>query len=720
MKQIKITNNLYLVEVPVERQNAAASNQQVTANNHIWICDRSGSMSWTIKDLIEDMIGKLNTLEDGDTLSVGWFSGEGQFDFILKGSQVSSAQSKERIATVLRKYASTVGCTCFSEILGSTNKLVDDLTVFGNLFSLVFFTDGCPVVSNYQAEITAINKSIDALKGKLTSVLLVGYGAYYNKELMANMAARFSGTLVHSANLGDYSKSLTEFLFDVRDTGGRVSVSLPKELQLQGCPNWCFSLNQKTVVSYNVDDNKLAFVMPRKGKSAYYAIVLNPVKGAEELNLDDVSAQRAAYAAALLLVQRVKTDLALEILGALGDVNLIDMATNAFTNDEYGRVEARIRDAVAGPSGRFVTGRKLGYLPKRDAFCVVDLIELLQSDEGARFLPYNKAFVYNRIGLKTKPKEGVTVDFKAETDPAVPVDTLTWNDSMLNLSITCRIPGTVKLDKSAKKFGFANPYPTFIWRSYSIVKDGNVNVTRLPMIISEATFNKLKAEGVVQKDAEWTAGDCVILELDKIPVMNRAIADGRTSAKTLAQKAIKEISSEYLQKVLKAAKTSLEAAGKTDRTQQVLSKEQLEYLATFYISRNGFSAPSETVDPTDKYTAKEFTIKIKGFSGAPKIADVEKKLQEGKSRTPAEVVMETAISIVDAATDCRKNLTKVNAALANVQSDLRSVRKDIQKTKFAILLGKQWFSEFSDRSNSTLDVDGRTVTFALREVEIEI
>lgn len=720
---IKILDDLYLAEISVPRP-AALEGKQLTANNHIWLFDRSGSMSGTVRDLVEDMIGKLPTLEKGDTLSVGWFSGQGEYDFILKGMQIGDKSTLDAIAIILRKYASTVGCTCFSEILRKADDVVNDLKVFNPLFSLVFFTDGYPVVSSITAETAAISAAIDRIKGKLTSVLLVGYGAYYNKELMADMASRFGGTLVHSANLTQYSDSLTEFLADSRENGGRVRVTVPTAAQSE----LYFSINNKTVVAYNTTGYEFDFVMPRKGKSAYYLLVDKPLDK-EIVGLDQVSAQRAALAAALILAQRTKTHIALEILGALGDVALIDEVNNSFTNDEYGRVEAKIRAAISSPAKRFAKGRDTKHLPKRDCYCLIDAIAAISQDEDARFLPYSPDFEYNRIGVKTVAKPNMPV-FEAADNPAVSIDTLTWNDSMLNLSFTCRIPGTVKLDKDAKKFGFSNSYPTFIWRSYSVVKDGSANVATMPLIISKEVFDELQKNGVINIDQAWVKDQPSMLHFDRIPVMNRSIADGKTSAVGMSRKAIEELKYKFQINALKKIKASLETKGAVDLgAAAILTKEQIAYLEKFYIGRNGFQVPAETAPPTDSYDAKEFTIKIASFSGIPKITDVEAKQQKilqengkGKAKlTPSEGLMVETLKTIDASCG-RKSLTAVNATLAITNANLRRIRKEIQKTKFAVLMGKRWFDEFAnqDRECATIEVDGYSLQFGLRMVKVAI
>ena len=54
------------------------------------------------------------------------------------------------------------------------------------------------------------------------------------------------------------------------------------------------------------------------------------------------------------------------------------------------------------------------------------------------------------------------------------------------------------------------------------------------------------------------------------------------------------------------------------------------------------------------------------------------------------------------------------------QTGLRRVRQDIQETKFAVLLGKRWFDEFSSRAENTIEVSGLKFTFVVSETKVPV
>ena len=59
-------------------------------------------------------------------------------------------------------------------------------------------------------------------------------------------------------------------------------------------------------------------------------------------------------------------------------------------------------------------------------------------------------------------------------------------------------------------------------------------------------------------------------------------------------------------------------------------------------------------------------------------------------------------------------------SLEKINTDLQKVRRNIQETKFAVILGKAWFDEFDSREDNTLVVGDALYTFNVREVEVNI
>ena len=711
---VEVAKGMYLAQQEIPKELSKPFKSQI---NHIWIYDRSGSMSWVLPNLAKDLILRAREIPEGDTITLGWFSGEGSFNFMLKGYKVTDKRDYKILEETINKNKHSMGCTCFSEILADTENVVKDLGAISKNFAMCFFTDGYPVVSNYTREIDQINKAIDKIAGKVTSSLLVGYGNYYNKELMSNMASRLGGALCHSTDLPQFAVSLQEFVEGSRgSTKNIVEISDDLDWGEIGIP---FSINKKVINVYEPKDGAVNFSRSDNGTAVdtLYFITEMPPKGTEVKVDSSEEMVKAAYAAAYILTQRTKTDKALEVLAKLGDVALIDAVSNAFTNAEYGAAEDKIRLAMAMPSKRFAKGKNTKYLPAADAFCLLDLMDILMQDDEAYFYPMHPDFSYNRVGVASKTKDGYP-EFEADKKSKCSISQLTWNKTKLNLSLLAKINGSIELKKGHEKHGFSKNYPTWVFRNYTLVKDGFLNVPRLPVEVSSVTLKKLsKIDGLVVRMGS-PAHDPVLLDLTVIPVINRVIADGKTSAKKLCENSLQELSLQAELKVLRYYKDKLEEDVGTVKTS--LSVEQEKFLEDNGIGKNGFSPPSEKEQAEDFYLCKEFEIKVKGFSSLPKVEEVQDKMLKGKLNGPGEL-MAPMVKWYDGLK--QKDSVKITLVQEKIQektSELLKVRSGIQRTKFAIILGKRWFDEFTSRENNVLTVDGKECTISLREVKVEV
>jgi len=727
LKYLKFSSNLYLIQEEVIKKQEI---EEVGKTNHLWYFDRSGSMYYTLPQLCRDLIERAKQLPVGDTITLGWFSTESKFNFILKGFKITDDGDYAVLEKAINKNNTTIGLTCFSEILAATKQVVEDLKIFSDRFALCFFTDGIPVTCDNQKETLKIFEAIQGIEKNISASLLIGYGNYYNKALMSQMAEAFGGTLTHSDDLPRFNITLAEFIKNVKGADNKIKVLLPKE------DDTIFSINGSNINVYKQDEEGNINFIPYRGSKNYVFRVTSKLnlKGEDkEIKLTNSninsatieSTVRGAFAAAYILVQKTQTDKALKALATLGDKALIDVVANSFTNDEYGKAERRINEAVIAKRKRFINGRNTNYLPKDDAFCLLDAIEMLLTDKEAYFYSQDKRFSYKRIGIPSVVKEGYPT-FKADKGVKCAFSSISWNKTKLNLSVLARITGSIKLDKFWSILGFKKAtYPTWIYRNYTIVKDGFLNVQVLPLSMSSNSFKKLKDEGLIE-DKEWKKDKVFAVNLANIPIMNRVIANGKTSAKDLFDETLKGFTIQAILKVLKAKRDEVDPDVKYKATGafEGLEEDKIFYLANLGITKNGFSPPTEKVESTDYYFCKEFDIKMAKLSSLPKVSDVESKLVSGKTLTLRENFIKEGLDFynkkipITASVDNKKSLLQDNITI--LQHSLIKIRSSIQKTKFAIVLGNKWFDEFSSRENNTMTLEDVVFTISLTEKKIDI
>jgi hypothetical protein len=728
-RYVPITEDLCLVEQEIKTKKTVTQKCSV---NHIWIYDRSGSMYGSLPELTSQLIILSKKIPKNDILSLGWFSGEGDFDWVFKGFKISESSDYKAIEETIKKNSSSRNTTCFSEILTDTDTVIKNLSSISKTFSLHFFTDGCPVVRNYNKEIETIFSAIAKIKGQIKTSMFVSYGAYYNKELMSQMAEKLGSILVSSSIISQYSESISRLLklTENSDPKEELDPIVQKPLTI-------FNLTDQGVIVYSIDDNGKVYISPQQGKSTvlYYLSNEKPnKKNWDKVEIADIDfagkdevLSKALYAAALILTQQTKTDVSLEIIGKIGDKNVVNSLVNAFTIEEYGKSEDLLNVCITDIDKRFSVGRDKNYLPPTDAFCVFDLLTLLMNDDRAAFYPYDPRFKYEKIGVASKTKDDYA-KFIADKGCQCPFRDLTWHESRLNLSVLTKVTGTIELKfvdgKSARDVGLSGDYPTFVFRNFTFVKDGRVHTKKFYISSSDDTYRKFKNEGLVFDDT-FAKNGVYGVDISNIPAVNRKIACGKTSAKELCKLALKD---QQLKGTLKSLKwLKKEEVGEEEVVSASLTEDQIKFLMAngVAVDKGGsYNPPVAKEEAKDVYIAKTFDIKITGLASLPTVKKVMEKIASKKARTPVEQLVEEGINIHTVVKDTLKTKEAkskwFSATIDKMKIEQRAIRSRLQETKFAIILGKKWFDEFKSRAEDTIKVDGQEFKFELGEEQVEI
>ena len=142
---VPISDSLNLVEQEVKVNKTVLKKECI---NYLWIYDRSGSMHGLLPELTQQLVSLSKLLGKGNSLSLGWFSGEGSFSWVFKGFRIVDNTDYKILEKSIKDHSSSLGTTCFSEILNDVDVVINDLSVLSKLFSFSFFTDGYPVVNN--------------------------------------------------------------------------------------------------------------------------------------------------------------------------------------------------------------------------------------------------------------------------------------------------------------------------------------------------------------------------------------------------------------------------------------------------------------------------------------------------------------------------------------------------------------------------------------------
>jgi hypothetical protein len=488
----------------------------------------------------------------------------------------------------------------------------------------------------------------------------------------------------------------------------------------------------------------------------------------------------------------MKPEIVLPLLKATGDVSFIHEFGGCFGKQRYSAFMDRAKGADFDPKARLTLGYDPSQVPPDDAFTVLQLLEILSEDDDARVLLDHPEFKYNRISrARVDASENLSADEQAEVTKLTEemgktkdakkiaelaqkiasitsskqdalkfvetkgdgsgyaVSNLTYNEEKPNISILVRKTGTV--DLSSRLTDGVHPkvprdFPTFIFRNYAIVKDGLVNVAKLPVRVTPATIKKLRDAGMSVKYARaskgeeieqiWNAKDGkptdLVFDLTEMPIINRNMVKA-CSAKVLFEKEYALTKARAAQKVLNAVKK--DKFPRTSEGFEVLyGSDAAAWLKEQgFTDYSGFSPKQVQAEATDVYMAKELSISIKGLSSIPSMNEFKKQAAKGKLNAGA-ALMKPVVEKVEAflASDVyvnAKNQDKLFEAWLDGEvkaatTETRKLIAEMARTKFAIIVGQIWPSEFLSLDENSLDVavDGQklTCTLNMKEVEVKI
>jgi len=766
----KVADSLFLVQQEVGSKKKTAKPAKV-ATNHILVIDCSGSMSWDLPKIREQLKKKLpKLLDQDDTISIVWFSGRGQFGTLLEAEPVATLTDLQALNQAIDRWL-------------RPKKRPK------SVFSLFFMSDG----HDNQWGRQEIIKATEEVAGGLASATFVEYGFYADRPLLTRMAEKAGGTLIFNEDFDRYAPTFEAAM------GKKISGAPRKEVTLGGDPieGFAFALSDGDLIAYGIEGDSVAvpediaevwYMSPNAVGNVNGEDIANIAKAASKGTHKNEQAMAAIYAAVSLYAQRMKPNVVYSLLKALGDVGFISAFSGCFGKQKYSEFMDRAKVAAFSAEDRLEEGWDPKKVPQDDAFTVLDLLRILNDDEDNRLLLDSDDFAYSRIGRGTvdasvrqmeelqeqidveKDKDKLkelkdelaalkkTPPLKFEADPepnGYAVSNLTFNESRPNISVLVRKEGTVDLSKRLKKGEHKKvprKFPTHIHRNYAIIKDGLVNVNRLPVRMTKGTIMALRKAGFplsairnpkgetlettltrVKKAAQGRPVN-IVIDLRALPVINRQMVKD-TSAEAVFLKTHAMMESKAAQKVFNSVKKA-EFPRESKGFKLIYSDEAAAWLQEQGLTDyNGFNPRVRQAEALDYYLGKELNVKLKGLSSLPSLKAVQDRTASGKKHTPSMALMTPfteEVAKFKRSDAYKKAKDKGQVFEAWLDGQLKSARGDARKLmfelasiKFAVVVGQTWFTEFASLDENSLDIDvggdkPLSCTVEMKEVQINL
>lgn len=670
--------------------------------HHCMVLDRSGSMTYHLDELVDNVIECLKLVKAEDLVTIIWYSGPGQWNILAKGSKVTPELL--RLVDSLRE---PLGTTCFSEPLAQARLSAVDYEAVVDATWLTIFTDGQPVVpwSSHDEMRRAISEVSD---GSFIACYSIGYGSHYNRDFLVQLAkVTEHGEFFHAQNIGQYLSLFQRGVQTVNDVSSKLIEVVSGKGDIIYLGSDTIKVDKQGSMSVHADRhfNTFYFVDTDEVKVDDKWISLGTWKP-----MSTEERENFLFAYAYALYRDGYRARAQEILLETRSRFFIEQAMNVFTNEEVGVFLQKLREAVFELMDthevRYPTGViPQGLLPKRDAFCVLDLLSYLGMQENCWYVHQGKLKTekYHRISKKRVSTFNV-FEFDKDDEGIAEFSNLVYNENAANISIRVYRKGKVNLNPlQAKQVGLPSTIENCTRiNNYNIIQDGKLNMKEMEVEASYEVYKRLafddKIQGLIAK-AEFLADNNrakMLLRLDVLPVINATYAQSPNLdflAETVYDLNILKARQKALKWVLdhpivneQGQEVTLSAY--TPEQEQVLKEHGLSNKLVY-----SDIAP-ETVEEGDSYETRYMAFKLEKTT-LPKIEDVFRKTFLQSQANPFQLEMQNVtLDFIGHIQDGKLSETGAKAArvaLDGTKANIQIWSHTLSTIRIAKVLTNDWF-----------------------------
>ena len=705
-----------------------------------------------IDALIDNAQATLEAMNDDDFVSFIWFSSPGEYRTLVKGARKSDNLSK-----LLDTLRSTLNTTCFSDPLKDIEIIVNELSAMCPNISVTFFSDGDPVVPwGIEEEKRRVFASLNKLKDKIIAVNTIGYGHGYNQDFLRDMAATTEyGVFVHSKEIEDYK---TVFAKNYEILSGTVSE--PLDIQTDSAKIVYLSKGFTKMTDNTLNMTRLS---NSQGNNSIYLLIkddANVTVNGKAINtasikneIDNKDKETFLYAYAYNLFYNGNRQSCLDVLAKnIKDKNLVDKQMSVFTFDDAANYIQELEQALYNDAARFKDGKcPTNYLPKNNAHCVMDVIMTL-AENNAYYLPvHSEAPSYERTTAAKTEKESYFKKGKRVTITSF--DNFVFAEDRMNLSIAFKLNGVIQLNsKSAKRVGLPEEFPSFIYQTYTIIKDGRLHTKKLVAAMSNEIYKSLEKAGtkitkldldpdtaaaLVSEGSNAANYVLALIDLSTLPITNRTYLNKGADISKIFEICNRMVKDEAMQKwinhYIKEIKT-LEP--EKEGVFRAYTDEQILVLEEHGLSKDGAYRPqtekSTQASPTQIVEVKSLSFTFKGVSNLPSINEVKKRIAaKGKTTLVLQIMIEAYEELVKNVKSAGQDLDKLSIELKDVlekelktiKSRLRTNRYWLGGMKIAKVLTGDWFDGLThadEKGNYVYEQDDKVLLVKPENIQEKI
>lgn len=712
--------------------------------NHIFCVDVSGSMYSTLPLIRNQLKNKLPDLVgDGNTITIIWFSGAKECGILKEFVNIKNAKDLQMMNEAIDKFLRPMGLTSFYEPVELATRLVttsQSLAFMKNksIFNFIFMSDG----GNNDHPWTEVVEMVENLSGRVAGCTIIEYGNWADSEKLQQMAEILGGQKIYAEDFESY-----EFTFEKAMKSDSMTPKVEVDIS-----DFKSTMNTQTIIEINDESKSVNIYDAQRSTSVYLPMgtkkffYIQKMKG---VGAGQISQEKTPelYAAMWVALSKGQTTLFEKLLKDSGDIRFINSYEAAFGKQRLEALKSDILDAVFDPSLRCSDGVDYNYKAKSNGYCILDLMDDLSQDETNEILVCDPRFSYKRIGAKSRAKivldeetkealSNASTKLKADkilsevertqkvnviypdADFGSSIRNLVWSEDRANLSFMVKIPVTLELPEN--EYGITS-VDSYIFRNFTIIKDGILNINQIPMHLSEDMSKKLSKRGLISEAESSKSRTTEVVDLSRMPIINRDRIK-RVRMDTLAGLEVDLLKFRAYKKYLGWLKKSDAYLGTGFN---YVDSPESEYLRTLGITQTGGYTPASEMEYSgDYYMAPTLKSTISKFSSLPKIEEVIDKVKLNKSLTVSQEYMNDVINDIDNLINNSEKspYDEINELYDLYDSYAKGKIRALAQSKFCLIMSKKWFSDKTGFDDNTMKVKvgdaEQTIKFEFRDQKI--
>lgn len=547
--------------------------------HHIIVVDRSGSMCYDMKDLkasLKKILALHEYIDENMLISLISYSSTGDATLHFKAipvSQVDTAEIDRLRATFL---------TCVSQAL----EIADGIIQQDHLTGVTLHSDGYANDPSYYAEKRAIADLCCRIGGKNTFINTIAYRPDSDFQMLSWIANRASGRCVQANTIKDLYDSIME-TFATLKCGSSAAL----EFEMNGADYVMCVCPQKKLVMGNPSKIKVRSVDP---DAEYTTISMAEITKSEyDRSLASENQNGLAiYSYMRCMLAEGNINMAKYLLASTGNKTLFDKHWRACTSAQLAAFTADIEELLWDP--QWILSHDI--LPDPvcidDSVTVLDVLQRLDRDRDKFMVNvfqleknYKRRSIRRLKGVRKEDGsiEEPWLDLAYTGEPGMAVlgslDISTTTASVaMNLTRSCQLVKRGSNEAVTRVAGVGVDQLTS-YNNYTIVSDGVLNVSQIPVVINDCTlFTWLANLGILktangQNDARvFDFRSTYVIDLSSLPITKLSVNVGGV-AETFRKMAIAKIIASV-------------ADATTGEVSDRFTTEQVEELKKHYLSKN--------------------------------------------------------------------------------------------------------------------------------------